>query len=88
MKDKEMKQLNLNIRAYEEMKADLLANSLGKTALFSDGKLIEIYNDKLDAYKVGVKDFGVGNFSIKEIGEKPYELGFVGLSVSSGSSFA
>lgn len=32
--------------------------------------------------RFGVKDFGLGKFSIKRIGEKAYGLGFTGLSVS------
>ena len=73
----EKTQFNQNVAAYEQLDADFIQNNSGKTALFADGVLIETYNDKMDAYKIGIDKFGAGNFSIKEIGEKPKSLGVI-----------
>ncbi len=55
--------------------------NLGKIALFSDGELIDIFNDYVDAYKFGLHSYGEGNFSIKEIGEKAQNLGIISLFI-------
>lgn len=69
-------QLKLNWEAFNKMKDTLEAEHLGRIALFHDGELIEIYNDSGDAYKIGKAQYGLGNFSIETIGEKPKSLGF------------
>ena len=58
-----------------KMEKELLETSYGKIALFSNGKLIDVYNDLADAYKVGLKYHGEGNFSIKKINTKVEHLG-------------
>ncbi|MGU9963402.1 MAG: hypothetical protein ACNYPD_04760 [Candidatus Halichondribacter symbioticus] len=78
-----MNELQKNIAAYEKMEKELLETSYGKIALFSNGKLIEVYNDLSDAYKIGLKDYGEGNFSIKEINTKITNLGIMGYSLGS-----
>lgn len=80
--EKSKSELDLNIEAYNKMEKKLLEKHLGKIALFSGGELINTYNDKVDAYNIGLNTYGAGKFSIKEIGEKPHKLGFVGLSIS------
>ncbi len=70
-----MDELQKNIAAYEKMEKELLETSYGKIALFSNGKLIDVYNDLADAYKVGLKYHGEGKFSIKEINTKITRLG-------------
>ncbi|MCA8835338.1 MAG: hypothetical protein K8953_09670 [Proteobacteria bacterium] len=70
-----MDELQKNIAAYEKMEKDLLETSYGKIALFSNGKLIDVYNDLADAYKVGLKYHGEGKFSIKKINTKVEHLG-------------
>ena len=40
-----------------------------------DGEVIDIYNDSGDAYSIGCDKYGLGDFTIEEIGEKPISLG-------------
>lgn len=68
-------ELRQNIEAYQLMKEDLVREHLGRIALFHDGHLIAIYNDHGDAYDIGCEKFGLGNFSLKRIGEQPASLG-------------
>ena len=79
-------QLQMNWKAFNEMKAELEAQEFGRTALFHDGKLIAIYNDRGDAYSIGREKFGLGHFSIETIGEEPKSLGcFTAFVPASGS---
>ena len=69
-------EMEKNWKAFNEMKAELEAEHLGRIALFHDGKLVAIYNDSGDAYDIGREKFGLGSFSIETIGEAPKSLGF------------
>ncbi|MDE0644679.1 MAG: hypothetical protein OXH84_00355 [Gammaproteobacteria bacterium] len=51
-------QLRINAKAYEAVRVDMEANNLGRVALLSDGKVINVYNDSGDAYSIGVERFG------------------------------
>ena len=86
MSEKETKnELQLNMEAYKEIESDLLEKYPGKVVILAGGKFIGVYNDKLDAYQVGMKDFGEGNFSIKTIDRQPKSLGFIGLGIKSAT---
>lgn len=71
-------ELEKNMAAYHEMREKLIAEYNGKIAIFSDGKLINVFNDFSDAYKFGIYVFGEGKFSIREIRDKPLCLGSMG----------
>ena len=68
-------QAKINHAAYLEIQNELEDNSMGKIALMHDGKVVEIYDESDDAYFDGCKQYGLGNFSIQVIGEKPASLG-------------
>ena len=68
-------ELKKNLTAYESMKSMLESKERGRIALFSDGKLCDIFNDYGDGYMVGMERFGEDRFSIKRIGEPPVQLG-------------
>ena len=57
------------------------AKNFGRVALMHDGKVIHVLNDSGDAYTVGVAEYGLGNFYIQRIGDKPIDLGIHGLFV-------
>ena len=69
-------QLDRNQTAYEAIRVDMEAKHMGRVALMHDGKVVEVYNDNGDAYKIGCEKFGLGNFSLVNIGEQPINLGF------------
>lgn len=57
------------------MEKELERNHFGRIAIFHDGKFVSTYNDRGDAYDIGCEKFGLGHFSLKQIGENPASLG-------------
>ncbi len=76
-------QLTKNWAAFKEAEASLMQENRGRTVLLHDGKIVEIYNDSEDAYKIGCEKFGLGNFSVETVGEKPVSLGLFTMHVGS-----
>ncbi len=69
-------QLRANEAAYDkDYRERLERDHLGKTALMHDGKVVEVFDDPNDAYLTGYRKWGLGEFSMKEIGQKPIEMG-------------
>lgn len=68
-------QLDKNRAAYNAIKEEMEAEHFGRAALLHDGEIVEICNDSGDAYAIGCEKFGLGNFSIENIGEPPISLG-------------
>ena len=76
-------QLRTNEVAYEnDYREQLERDHHGRTALMHDGKLVEIYDDANDAYVTGYERWGLGGFSMKEIGREPIELGIFSASLA------
>ena len=78
----DMTELKKNVEAYENQKDDLISKYLGKIALFSNGELIDTYNDFQDAVKIGTDRFGAGKFSVKEITPAPRTMDYIGRNAS------
>ena len=78
------KEMQSNLDAFEKIKDELERDNFGKYALMHNGKLDSIYNDQHDAYKTACDRFGVGNFALQKIGERPISLGFYTMWVSGG----
>ena len=73
--------LEENCDGYRAARAKLEAEHMGRTALLHQGKVVDIYNDSGDAYKIGCDKYGLGNFTIQVIGELPISLGIHALGV-------
>lgn len=72
-------QLTLNKNAYKKIQEEMESKHFGRVALMHDGQIVNIYNDSGDAYSIGVEKYGLGNFSLQKIGDRPISLGFYGL---------
>ncbi len=48
----------------------------GKTALLHEKQIDGFYNTDEEAIEEGIKKYGLGNFSVQQVGEPPIELGF------------
>lgn len=71
-------QAELNFTAYlERHKRELEKQHWGRIVLMHDGEIAGIYNDRSDAYSVGAEKYGLGNFSLQKIGERPARLGII-----------
>ena len=74
-------QLDRNQAAYEAIRADMEEKHMGRVILMHDGEVVEIYNDSGDAYKIGREKYGLDNFSLVDVGERPINLGFLTIFV-------
>ena len=77
-------QLDRNQAAYEAVRANMEDKHFGRVVLMHDGEVVEVYNDGGDAYKIGCEKYGLGNFSLVNVGEKPIDLGFFRMFVKPG----
>ena len=74
-------QAKMNHEAYIALQHKLEAESMGKIVLMHDGEVIDIYEDNDAAYDDGCRRYGLGNFSLQVIGERPASLGALSLHV-------
>ena len=65
-----------NYAAFKAHLRELLDTHPGKQALLHDGEIIEILDTLSDAIKFGNLKFGVGNYTVQEITNRPAELGW------------
>jgi hypothetical protein len=63
-----MAELKREIAAYERMRSDLEADSLGKWAVVHDEILVGIFDTFEAAAQIAVKKFGRGPYLIRQIG--------------------
>lgn len=67
-----------NYAAYKQnLRKRLEREEFGRIALLSGGELVAVYNDRNYAYKIGCEKFGIGCFSLQEIGARPVRLGIM-----------
>ena len=72
-----------NYRAYQEKYRDRLEREHpGRIAMLHNQELVSVYNDMGDAYSIGVEKYGLGNFSLQRIGQRPIELGILAAAIS------
>ena len=75
-------QAEANFTAYvERYKQALEEQHWGRIVLMHDGEIAGIYNDRGDAYSIGSEKYGLGNFSLQQIGEQPAQLGVLTAAV-------
>ncbi len=72
-------ELAVNKQAYEKVRLDMESKHWGKILVMHRGEIVNIFNDSGDAYSVGVEKFGLGNFSLQKVGDKPINLGYWGM---------
>ena len=73
--NKALKEIQRNLGVYETLKDELEEKYTGKVALFHHGNLVGMHDDYESGYEFGCEKFGLGDFSLKQIGEKPISLG-------------
>ena len=76
-----------NFEIYKEHhRAKLEAEQHGRVALLHDGELVAVYDTIADAYAIGCEQYGLGSFSLQEIGAKPIQLGILTAALDSPSA--
>ena len=69
-------QAQANYDAYlTNFKEEMERHHFGKVALMHNCEIVNIYNDEGDAYSIGCDQYGLGNFSLVNIGKRPAHLG-------------
>lgn len=69
-----MAELDQEISAYDEMRADLEAKHTGKWVVVHDRKLVNLYESFDEAAAEAVKLFGGGPYLIRQVGAPPVVL--------------
>ena len=69
-----MADINLEIEAYNQRKAELEANHMGKWVLMYEREVIGIFDSIEAAADVAVQRFGRGPYLIRQIGAPPVTL--------------
>jgi hypothetical protein len=69
-------QVNRNYEAFREILPTLLPEHLGRFALMRDGGVVGLFDTAMEAYTAGKMQFGLGNFSMQKIIDRPVDLGY------------
>ena len=69
-----MGDISEEIKAFDQMRADLEANHLGKWVLIHAGQLIGVFESFEAAADDAIQKFGRGPFLIREVGAEPTTL--------------
>ncbi len=74
-------QVEVDHAAYNEKYRQAMEREhFGRVALMHQGEVVGVYNDMGDAYSIGCEKYGLGNFSMKRIGQRPARLGSLGIA--------
>ena len=79
------KEVRKNSEAYQSIKAEMEEKYMGRFILMHNGSYIDVYDDSDKAYSEGCAQFGLGKFSIHEVGEEPISLGIYTLCIGNGT---
>jgi hypothetical protein len=74
--DSKRAQIDKNYAAFKANLRELLEAHPGKQVLLHDGEIIEIFDTLSDAIKFGNAKFGIGNYTVQEVTNRPAELGW------------
>ena len=76
-------QVQKNYEAYiNEYQAEMEQTHLGKTLLMHDEEIIDMFEDPGMAYLRGYEEFGLGQFTLITVGEKPVQLGVMSIALA------
>jgi hypothetical protein len=69
-------EVSRNYEAFVRKLPKLLSTHRGKFALMHRAEIVDFCDSAGDAYKIGVKRFGEGEFSVQEVTDLRADLGF------------
>ena len=76
-------QVQKNYDAYiNEHQAEMEQAHLGKTLLMHDEEIIDMFEDPGKAYLRGYEEYGLGQFTLITVGEKPVQLGVMSIALA------
>jgi len=68
-------QVDLNYEAFQKLLPALLPEHLNEYALMKDGAVVGFFPAAMEAYRAGKERFGLGNFSMQKVIDRPVDLG-------------
>ena len=68
-------QIMENHIAYNEIRQEIEAKHFGQVALMHNKQIVGFFDTRGDAYAIGCEKYGLGNFILKTVGEKPISIG-------------
>jgi len=75
-------QVEVDHAAYNgKYRQDLEREHFGRVALIHQDEVVGVYNDMCDTYSIGCEKYGLGSFSMKRIGQRPAQLGSLGITL-------
>ena len=76
----EFSELDRNQAVFEaEFEEELKKEHRGKSVLMRDGRIIEIFDDDLEAHRHGYQKYGDDGFSVHIVDQQPLELGAIAM---------
>ena len=82
MEDHTIDQVRKNFDAYvNEHREEMERTHLGKTLLMHNEKIIDAFEDRGMAYLSGYERYGLGQFTLITVGEKPVQLGAMSMAL-------
>ena len=76
-------QVRKNFDAYvNEYREQMERTHLGKTLLMHNEKIIDAFEDREMAYLRGYEEFGLGQFTLIAVGDKPVQLGVMSMALT------
>ena len=69
-----MHELDLEIAAYETMRAELENHHMGEWVVVHDRNLFGVFPSFEDAAEVAVREFGRGPYLIRQVGSPPFVM--------------
>ena len=70
------KEVNANYEYFKQMQPEWRGEHLLEFALIHRQQLVDFYESENDAVKVGIKDYGMGKFSVQSVKDDPIDLGY------------
>lgn len=78
--ESEFSELDRNHAVFEaELEEGLKEEHRGKSVLMHDGRIVEIFDDDLEAHRHGFRKYGDDGFSVHIVDQKHIELGAVAM---------
>ncbi|MDD9810319.1 MAG: hypothetical protein OXU71_01170 [Gammaproteobacteria bacterium] len=70
------KEVSANYEYFKQMQPEWRGEHLLEFALIHRQQLVDFFESENDAVKVGIKDYGMGKFSVQSVKDDPIDLGY------------
>lgn len=64
-----------NYKYFKKMRTKWLDDHKSDYALIQQQKLVDFFESEKDAIHTGIREYGLGNFSVQSVENRPFDLG-------------